>query len=49
MGRGIVAKLRANLEQAGKELLDTWRDGHDLKYHLLCAIGWQILLKMYEK
>jgi hypothetical protein len=38
MGRGILAKLRANLEQAGKELPDTWRDGHDLKYHLLDAV-----------
>jgi hypothetical protein len=38
MGWGIFGKLRCNLEQAGKELPDKWRDGHDLKYLLLDAV-----------
>ena len=30
--------MRANLEQAGKELPDTRREGYDRKYHLLDAV-----------
>jgi hypothetical protein len=38
MGRGIIGKLRGNLEQAEKGLPDKRQDGHDLKYHLLDAV-----------